>query len=326
VLAIAAVLAVFIGVAFVTGFLTPPGSSSPAGPPASAQVVARSQAASVTFEGSVGWIADDGNGTVRPFNVSSGRFVGAATETGGRPIALSAGYGGIWVADISGNQVSEISPSTGKVSKSPVQVAQGPVSVATGEGGVWVASLLSGTVSLLDPRTGNVLASAALPDGAVRLTLGDGYIWVTGQANSLTRVDPHPLGLSLQSKSVRVGEGPIGVAFGDGSVWVANAQSGTVSRVDPRTMSVTGTFGIPSGSGSSGSSGSDPTSIAVWNGRVWVGVGQRAAVVALDPRTGAEIGSAVTLPGVARDLVVGAQGDLWATTANPGTVVRFTSN
>lgn len=325
-LAVVALLAVFMGVAFVTGFLTPPGSRGAAGPPASARVVVRSQAASVTFDGPDGWLADDGNGTLRRFDSGSGKFVGRATSTGGRPIALASGFGGIWAADISGSEVSKISPSTARLSMAPVQVAQGPVSIATGEGGVWVASLLSGTVSLLDARTGNVAASAALPDGAVRLTLGDGYVWVTGQSNSLTRVDPRPLGVSLESRSIRVGRGPIGVAFGAGSVWVANAESGTVSRVDPSSLEVTGTFEVPSGSSSGfAGSGSDPTTVAVWNGLVWVGVGQRSALLALNPTTGAEVGSAVGLPGVARDLVV-AQGELWATTANPGNVVRLNSN
>jgi len=332
-IAIVAALAVIVGVVLVTGFLTPPGSSSSAGPPASAQVVVRSQASSVAFEDGAGWLADDGDGTVRRFDPATGAFAGHAARTGGRPISIAAGGGRVWVADISGNQISAVSTRTGRESLGPFGVAQGPVSVAVGEGGVWVASLLSGTVSFFDPANGEVRASVALPDGAVRLALGDGYVWVTGQTDTLTRIDPRPLGVSLEWKSARVGQGPLGVAVGEGAVWVANAESGTLSRVDPHTLKVTGTFPVPAGSsgsgatsglpGSSAGAGSDPETVAVWQGRVWVGGGQSPEVVAIDPRSGAEVGRAVALPGIARDLVVGADGDLWAATANPGRVVRL---
>ena len=35
-----------------------------------------------------------------------------------------------------------------------------------------------------------------------------------------------------------VGQGPSGAATGDGSVWVANTQGGSLSRVDPLTLAV----------------------------------------------------------------------------------------
>lgn len=339
-LAIVALIAVVAGVVLVTGFLTPPASPPKATPPADAQVVVRSQSSSVAFEGARGWVSDDSSGTTRPFDPVSGAL-GRATRTGGRPISLTASQGRVWVADISGSRVSAVSTRTGRVVVGPVSVPQGPVSIAVGDGGVWVASLLSGTLSLLDSSTGQVRASVVLPDGAVRLAIGDGYVWVTGQTDILTRVFPRPLGQSLQWESVRVGQGPIGVAVGGGAVWVVNAQSGTLTRVDPRELRVTGTFPVASASsdavgangaagadgsaaqGPPGAGGSDPETVAFWRGDVWVGGGQTASVVAVDPRTGAQVGAAVDLPGVARDLVVGYEGDLWAATANPGRVVRI---
>jgi YVTN family beta-propeller protein len=46
--------------------------------------------------------------------------------------------------------------------------------------------------------------------------------------------------------TVTVGTNPIGVAFGSGSLWVANLGSGTVSRIDPATLSVTATITLAS--------------------------------------------------------------------------------
>lgn len=306
----------------MTGFLSPPGSG-PSGPPAVAKTVLRSAAASLTFDDNGnGWIADDQTGSVKEFDPGSGKLLGHAAHTGGTPIAAASGYGRIWVADTADNEVSAVDPATGKFSGSAVTVGQGPVSVATGEGGVWVASLLSGTVTLIQPRTEQVVASVALPDGAVRLAVGDGYVWVTGKTDMLVRVDPHPFGVSLNWRQVRVGQGPIGVAVGQGAVWVANAQSGTVSKVDPASFKVVGSARV-NAAASGLATGSDPETVAVWNGLVWVGVGQQAQVIALEPSSGAQVGKPVKLPGIARELVVGPNGNLWATTANPGTVVQL---
>ena len=314
--------ALVIGLAFAVDALVSPATPSADGPPpASAQVMVRTQAASVAFDSAGGWVADDHTGTVRRFNPTTGAPLGRPVHLGGRPIAVAAGYGRVWVADIGGNQVWELDPKTGAVVGSPIPVPQGPVSLATGEGGVWVASLVSGTVSLIDPRSAQVLASGTLPDGAVRLAVGAGAVWVSGQTDSLTRVTPTPVDGSLRWRTVDVGQGPFGVGIGDGSVWVANVKSGSVSRVDPASMRVTATYTV---GGAGAGVAANPEMVAVWHGRVWVADGQQGEVVALDPGTGQQTGMAVQVPGVIRQLVVNGP-TLWGTTANAGTVVRFSS-
>ena len=293
---------------------------SPSAPPGGAQVVARTQAASVTFDATGGWLADDHSGTVSRFDPSSGAAIGRPLHLGGRPISVVSGFGRIWVADIAGSRVWEINPRNGRVVGPPVVVAQGPVSLAAGDGGVWVASLLAGTVSVIDPRTGQVRASATLPDGAVRIAMGPKGVWVSGQTDSLTRVDPRPVGVSLRWRAVKVGQGPIGVGAGDGSVWVANVKSGSISRVDPSSVRVTATYTV---GGAGGGVPANPEMVAVWHDRLWVADGQQGVVVALNPSTGAQIGAPVPLPGVVRQLVLDDGGTLWGTTANAGTVVRF---
>ena len=110
--------------------------------------------------------------------------------------------------------------------------------------------------------------------------------------------------------------------MGDGSVWVANVKSGSVSRVDPASMRVTATYTV---GGAGGGVPANPEMVAVWHGRLWVADGQQGVVVALDPATGQQMGDARAVPGVIRQLVIDGGGTLWGTTANPGTVVRFSS-
>jgi streptogramin lyase len=303
------------------GVLTSSGAPGADGlPPATVRVVAGTPAASVAFSANVGWLADDHTGTLRRFDPSTGAGIGRPVHLGGRPISVVSGFGRLWVADIAGSQVFEVDPTRGKVVGAPIAVPDGPVSLAAGDGGVWVASLLAGAVSVIDPRTGQVRASETLPDGAVRLVVGPEGVWVSGQTDSLTRVDPRPVGSLLQSRAVSVGQGPIGVAVGDGSVWVANVKSGSVSRVDPGSMRVTATYSV---GGVGGGVPANPEMVAVWRGLVWVADGQQGVVVALDPVTGVPIGASVAVPGVIRMLALDSGGTLLGTTANPGTVVRF---
>jgi class 3 adenylate cyclase/streptogramin lyase len=114
----------------------------------------------------------------------------------------------------------------------------------------------------------------------------------------LAKIDP------VDGKVVQtydVGDHPIAVAFGEGSVWVANAGDKTVSRIDPASGRTT-TIEVPS----------SPSSIVVGAGAVWVsestagtvsridpvsnttetidlgvGVGDHSVAVAVDDRTGA---------------------------------------
>ena len=122
------------------------------------------------------------------------------------------------------------------------------------------------------------------------------------------------------TRTVVVGQGPLGVGEGNGTVWVANVQSGTVSRVDPATARVTATYPVGDGGGGVPA---NPETVALWRDRVWVADGQQGVVVALDPATGRRVGASVVLPGVIRQLALDTGDTLWGTTANPGTVIRF---
>jgi YVTN family beta-propeller protein len=53
--------------------------------------------------------------------------------------------------------------------------------------------------------------------------------------------------------TVQVGDFPTAVAVGHGSVWVANAGEGTVSRIDPETRTIVATIRL----------GASPETIAV---------------------------------------------------------------
>ncbi len=64
------------------------------------------------------------------------------------------------------------------------------------------------------------------------------------------------------TRTIPVGKRPSGIAIGFGSVWVANRESGTVSRIDPQTNRVVATIRV----------GRNVAPIAAGDGRVWLAI------------------------------------------------------
>ena len=84
-------------------------------------------------------------------------------------------------------------------------------------------------------------------------------MWVVTADGSLWRVDPETASVTA---TIPVGRRPLGVAAGDGSVWVANAGDGTLSRIDPDTNSVVAKVAL----------GHPPTAVSTAGGLVWVAI------------------------------------------------------
>jgi hypothetical protein len=135
-----------------------------------------------------------------------------------------------------------------------------------GEGGVWVYAYngTDGDLTRVDPRGNSVVASASLA-GTGPLAAGLGNLWLVDNPKHLIwQIDPgSPTGARPPSvvRSITVGENPVDVAVGLGSVWVASGD-GTVSRIDAIAARVVET--IPVGTSLGG--------IAIGGASVWVTV------------------------------------------------------
>ena len=74
-------------------------------------------------------------------------------------------------------------------------------------------------------------------------------------------------------QTINVGAGPVGVAVGGGAVWVANELDGTVSRIDPAANRVVDTV----------RTGNGPSGVAYGEGAVWVTNSLDGTVTRIDP-------------------------------------------
>jgi hypothetical protein len=139
------------------------------------------------------------------------------------------------------------------------------------------------------------------------LAAGFGALWVTGTKDELSEVRPGAAGAAARVGAFKVGSGPIGVATGLGSVWVADAAGGSVVRVDPRSHRLIHTY----------RTGGDPLSVAVAGGRVWVADGSGETIRTVFPEPSLR---PVDLGSSPRQLLeVG--NDVWIAAANPGRIL-----
>lgn len=163
------------------------------------------------------------------------------------------------------------------------QVTQAtPRDVEAGFGSIWVSNGQSGTVTRIDPVTNASLATIYFDDPPSVLAMSDDAVWVTSFAGvTVSRIDP--VTNMVVGKVDPGGGGPVGIAFADGFVWVANHDSApgtcctTVAKIDPSKMKVVDQ--IPAGVDPD----SGPSWIAFGAGSLWVGVTNIHSVVRIDP-------------------------------------------
>ncbi len=112
-------------------------------------------------------------------------------------------------------------------------------------------------------------------------------------------------------QTVEVGNGPAGIAFGGGFVWVSNGLDGTVSKIDPRTNTAVQRIEV----------GSGPAGVAVGSRLVWVANSSDGTVTPIDLGTGTPR-PAIPIGQSADGVAVGL-GAVWVTSFSTGSVSRI---
>jgi serine/threonine-protein kinase len=105
---------------------------------------------------------------------------------------------------------------------------------------------------------GAVVVIAIAIVAIVLLTRGGGATVKSLPLNAVGAIDPKTNKLVA---SIPVGKSPVAIASGLGSIWVANQDDGTITRIDPTTRRATDTIGGIPGT---------PLAVAAGEGAVWV--------------------------------------------------------
>jgi YVTN family beta-propeller protein len=241
------------------------------------------------------WVLNAADSTITEAD-PSGRVV-RTLGTSGVPVDVTTAGGSVWIADRP-NVVLRVDPTTGNTLKTIVLKAPptrfGPFSwFAVGRGSVWVS--VQKKLARIDPQTNlvrltdlppadwgpiavapdgvwesetqtlyhldaagrHVVGSLSFPQG--RLLALSGSIWaINEELDVVAQIDPRT---NTVTRTVPVGAGPFGIAYGAGRIWVSS-EDGTVTSIDPEAARAIATVRV----------GGTPQGIAVGYGRVWVAV------------------------------------------------------
>ena len=111
---------------------------------------------------------------------------------------------------------------------------------------------------------------------------------------------------------ISVEDGADGVATGDGSVWVIGRSAGVLSRIDPAARTVAGTTNV----------GNEPAAVAVGPDAVWVANGADGTVSKIDPSSGHLEGD-FPVGKQPSGIAVAADGHVWVANAGSTTLTEL---
>ena len=216
---------------------------------------------------------------------------------------MTVAFDSIW-APVGGKLV-RIDPKTSKV------VAELPIGAGSYRGVtsnskyVWVLNCGSNTLSQIDPATNKVVRT--LPMDASQgsegsIAANDEGVWIVthyqpGNTSVLTRLDPND---GHEVASTKIPEDSNGVVVAGGSVWVSNTASGTVSKIDTKTNSVTATVATHS----------QPRFMTVGAGSIWALNQGDGSISRIDLKTNEVTNIAAQTPGGGGDIAFG-EGSVW---------------
>jgi DNA-binding SARP family transcriptional activator len=260
------------------------------------------------------WVGSDDSRTVASVDPRTGRTT-RTVAVGAFPSDLAVGAGSVWVVDGHRGVLERIHPGYGRVidrialgrpagARAPPadRFAVDPTSVAFGAGAVWVTD---GARRLLrvDPVRAHV---AGRVDGGRPLTgvaVGAGAVWAIGSPAAVLRIDPATARVTdripIVGRTPADAPYPISVAAAGDFVWVLNANTATVTKIDVHTRGVVQTTRV----------GVDraPQQVAADPGAAWV-AGADGSLTRIDARTG--VVEAIPVGHGLRDVAVGG-GRVW---------------
>jgi YVTN family beta-propeller protein len=237
------------------------------------------------------------------------RFAAVIAVPGAASMTVAGGK--VWVLGASGTVVG-IDPATNAVVGKPLRVPANAEAIAVGNRALWAASVAPGdlaapgddTVTRIDLATGRSVATIKVRRAPLDLAALPGAVWVPnsgGGGDSVARIDPRAN--RLAGRPVTTGASPQSLVVGGGSLWVANHDARTVTRIDQASGKVVADIPVPS----------EPHRVAWGAGAAWVGNWHDNSVSRIDPATNRVVGSPIPIGSHhAGNLVVGA-GDLWVT-------------
>jgi DNA-binding beta-propeller fold protein YncE len=257
------------------------------------------------------WVLSEPEGTLTRIDVASDEVTGAPIDLGKGVAGVAVGGGSVWVSDGRTGQLLRVDDKSGAVTQR-IEVGGHPGPLVYGGGRIWVGDADGAGITAVNSKGGRVVRRRLPPHTApLRLATGAGGLWVSNAAtDTVRRID---LGTFALGAPIPAGRHPAGITVADGIVWVADARSGSVTRVDPSLQAVSGAP-IPVGE--------HPGGIDAGTSAVWVTTAGADAVRRLELPSGEPDGGPIAVGPEPGALAVGVTA-VWVVNDGDGTVTRI---
>jgi serine/threonine-protein kinase len=184
------------------------------------------------------WVLSEPEATLTRIDAETDRIVGAPIDLPQGVAAVAVGGGAVWVTDAKSGELLRVDDESGAVTQR-IEVGGHPGPLVYGGGRVWVADVEGAGITAVNAKGGQVVRRHLGPHTApLRLAIGAGSLWISSAATGQV----HHIGLAAFAigKSIPAGRHPAGITVADGLVWVSDARSGSVIRLDPSVQAVSG--------------------------------------------------------------------------------------
>ena len=233
----------------------------------------------------------------------------ARTRLSFLPADLLLAGGSLWVGAIDGDRIARVDPITVEV-LDEIRVGTTPQALAADADHLYVAAFDDGAVKQLDLAGGRIertisRAESAFPSSVVAVYDG---LWVSDVVRDVVSRLPTSYGSTVE---LPVGDSPTQVAAGEGSIWVANFNARTITRVDAASAEIAETIAV----------GAKPGAIAFGEGFLWVLRPATDSLIPIDASARRWTGDVYEVGDAPQDIAVTGT-DLWIVSQD-GTLTRF---
>ena len=147
---------------------------------------------------------------------------------------LAASGGSVWVGGLERGGIYRVDPGTGRVT-AHVPAGSKIFNLASAPGAVWAVSQLEDTVTRIDTRTAKPTLTLHVGYGPYDVAWGFGSAWVSNAGQgSVWRIT----GRKVVAK-IKTGYEPNGLTAYHGALWVTDHTAGELLRIDPATNRIT---------------------------------------------------------------------------------------
>jgi virginiamycin B lyase len=178
------------------------------------------------------WVASDKTNVLYRVDARRGRIV-ARIPVRAWPADLEFAFGSLWVSAYENGIVARIDIRKNRVAR-VYEVGGNPAGLATANGSLWIAFGRKGSsIAQFEPARGVLTKTSIGHTGPGFLFAAKGSLWTTTADGHAVRVDPVArrviAAFAIPATPAEMATSP------DGTVWVAEKERNTITRIDPLT-------------------------------------------------------------------------------------------